>query len=131
MPRKATPQSPDMQKIIALIKEYCANNNLNVLALSREVGVSQPALYRFVNGERKTITLTARKCMDYVNTRHNRHKTGEIARNPTTDDGYGLIENAAKSLWDGDPCTAKLVASIIRALKPTIEIATAAIKGST
>ncbi len=133
MPRKATPQSPDVQNVIARIKSYCKSSNTCIFALSRAAGVSQSALTRFINGERKTITPTASKCLAYVNYQHNWHNWhngNEKEIESFSENGYNIIENAAKSLWDGDPRTVEFVASIIRTLKPAVEIAMMAFKGS-
>lgn len=133
MPRKATPQSSEVQKVIATIQGYCKSNNISILALSHAVKVSQSSLNRFINGERKTVTPTANKCLSHINSQHNWHNwhnDNKDANEPNPANGYSvIIENAAMSLWDGDPRTVELIASIIRGLKPAVEIAIAPTKG--
>jgi hypothetical protein len=89
---------------------------------------------RFMNGERKTITGTARRVLGHIEKQHNWHMWHESdkIRAPagTADAGYDLIEDAVKSLWDGKPQTAGLVASLIKALKPVLDIAISAAAGS-
>jgi hypothetical protein len=134
MPRKASPQSSDVRDAISSIVSFCEGSNISILALSRSAQVSQSALSRFIDGKRKTITPTARKCIAYVNNQHNwhnRHNVDTVGLRVVGIEGSELIENAAKSLWDGDPCTEELVASVIRTLKPTVEIMLAAIRGKT
>lgn len=134
MPRKATPQDANVPKIIARIKGFCANESTSTLALSRAAGVSQPSLFRFLNGERKTITATARKVIEHIDTRHNWHNwhSDAIIKNSHAMDhaGYSLIQDAVMSLWDGDRRSAELLASLIKALKPAIELVATANKDS-
>ncbi len=122
MPRKAASYDPRVQKAIAKIKDYCDSENTNISVLSRSAGVSQPALSRFINGERKTLTMTAEKVLFYLGTQHNWHNRHNAVQSSVSDD-YGLIEEAARSLWDGSHDTAELLASLIRALKPAVDIA--------
>jgi hypothetical protein len=69
-----------------------------------------------LKGDRKTITSTARIVLKYIdedNKRHNWHSHATIPNE---------IEDAVRYLWDGKPQSADLVASLIRALKPVLEI---------
>ena len=128
MPRKAIPQSNDVADAIAKIQRHCRQSDTSILALAKASGVSQSALARFVDGERKTVTETARKALAYLDSRHKQHywhNDGRIAAEAGSDlGGYRLIDDAARFLWDGKPQTAELVASLIRALKPAVEMAT-------
>ncbi len=117
MPRKARPQQVGVTEAIQRIDVFRQRSSLSVLALAKLCSVNQPALARFLKGDRKTITATARivlKFIDENNKRHNWHSHATIPN---------VIEDAVRSLWDGKPQSADLVASLIRALKPVLEIA--------
>jgi hypothetical protein len=84
-----------------------------------------------MNGERKTITDAARKTLEHIDNRHNRHNQDKHPKNSNNPDhGYHLIESAVKSLWDGNPDTAELIASLIRALKPALDVVGASSQSS-
>lgn len=126
MPRKASQQSPETAAIVQQIQDHCARTNTSVLSLSKQVGVQQSALTRFLAGERKTITTTARKVMTHLGIRHNQHnRHNDILRpDPQVDEeGCRLINSAISSLWDGRRQSAEIIASLVIALKPALEIA--------
>lgn len=130
MPRKAITKKPEVAMAIEQIKQYCRHTNISPLALSREVGVGQPALCRFLNGERKTITSTAQKVLDHVNSWHNWHNDDAIIiQGDKKAANYKVIEDAVMSLWDGNRNTAELIASLIKALKPALDMAKAVTTG--
>lgn len=117
MPRKARPQQADVIEAIRRIDVFRQRSALSVLALAKLCGVSQPSLARFLNGNRKTITLTAHTVLKFIedaNKQHNWHSRATIPRE---------IEDAVRCLWDGKPHSIDLVASLIRALEPVLEIA--------
>ena len=124
MPRKAIAQAPGVSAAIERILLYSESTDVSIFKLSREAGVSQSALARFISHERKTVTRTARKVLDHVNKQHkwhNRHRDVIIPETP--DGGYQLIENAVTSIWDGNRHTAELLAALIKALKPVLALA--------
>lgn len=130
MPRKTTPQSPEVSAAIKQIELYCNRTNTSINQLSKQTGVSQPALARFMQGNRKSITNVAKKALFHINKRHKRHNwhNGGITASINADnDDYQLIESAVNALWDGNPMTAEFIASFIHALKPALALATAAI----
>jgi hypothetical protein len=117
MPRKPTIKDLDVDAAIDRIKQHCVGTATSLNALSRVAGVSQPALYRFVHGDRKTITPTARRVLAHINGQHNWHNqhSGEDHA-----DGYQIIGDAVNSVWDGRIQTAELLAALIRAIKPVL-----------
>lgn len=117
MSRKARPQQVGVPEAVQRIDVFRQRSSLSVLALAKLCGVNQPALARFLNGDRKTITSTARIVLKFIEEDSNRHKWHSYATIPN------VIEDAVRSLWDGKPQSADLVASLIRALKPVLEIA--------
>ena len=124
MPRKATPKAQEVDAAIEKIGLHCSHEKININALAEEAEVCQSSLWRFMNGERKTITDAARKTLEYIDNWHNRHNHDKHPKNSNNPDhGYHLIEGAVKSLWDGNPNTAELIASLIRALKPALDVA--------
>lgn len=130
MPRKATPQSPEVSVAIKQIEMYCNRTNTSINQLSKQAGVSQPALARFMQANRKSITNVAKKVLFHINKRHKRHNwhNNDITTPANADnDNYQLIESAVKTLWDGNPMTAEFIASFIHALRPALALATAAI----
>lgn len=101
------------------INAYCRRSTLSILALARLSKVGQPSLARFLNGERKTLTSTARIVLKFIDdeegySRHNQHNHATIPPE---------IEDAVRTTWDGNPRSAELLASLIRALKPALDAA--------
>lgn len=134
MPRKATPAQPDVADAIIAIQLYCQTTGVSILSLSAQVGVAQSALARFISGERKSITATAKKVLAHIGRRHNRHNwhnDDDILATPQNNDqeGYRLIHDAISSLWDGKRHSAELIAAFVLALKPALEIAVDAQSG--
>lgn len=126
MPRKASQQSPETATIIQEIKDYCVSTNTSVLALAKQAGVQQSALTRFLSGDRKTVTNTANKVLKHLGIRHNQHnRHNAILKNdPKLDEeGCRLINSAISSLWDGRRQSAEIIAALVIALKPALEIA--------
>jgi hypothetical protein len=126
MPRKASQPSPEAATIVQEIQDHCARTNTSVLSLSKQAGVQQSALTRFLSGERKTVTTTAKKVMAHLGIRHNQHNRHNdiLDPNPQLDEeGCRLINSAIRSLWDGRRQSAELIASLVVALKPALEIA--------
>lgn len=83
-----------------------------------------------MQGNRKSVTDVAKKALLHVNNRHNWHSWHnsevQIAISADTD-GYQLIENTVKNLWDGNPTTAEFIASFIQALRPALALAISAL----
>ena len=126
MPRKASKQSPETATIIQEIQEHCARTNKSVLSLAKQAGVQQSALTRFLSGERKTVTNTAKKVMAHLGIRHNQHNRHNDILMPNQHldaEGCRLINNAISSLWDGRRQSAEIIASLVIALKPALDIA--------
>ena len=119
MPRKAKPQQVGVKEAIQRIDAYRQLSSLSVLSLSRLCAVNQPSLARFLKGDRKTITSTARIVLDFIDENNKQHKQHNRHSHATIPDE---IEAAILYLWDGKTHSADLVASLIRALKPILEI---------
>lgn len=115
-----------MATAIELIEDYCARAKISVLALANEAQVQQSALSRFLKGERKTVTETAKQVIRHVNYRHNRHNRHTAILKPDSgldEEGCRLINSAINTLWDGRRQSAEIIASLVIALKPALEIA--------
>ena len=126
MPRKASQQSPNVKVLIQEILDYCHSTNTSILALSKQAGVQQSALARFLNGERKSVTSTARQVSKFLHNRHNWHNQHSdiLEKNFEPDhEGLRLINSAIESLWDGHLRSAEIIAALVTALKPALEIA--------
>jgi hypothetical protein len=126
MPRKASPTSPDVASAVLQIKAYCEETTTSVLALSQNAGVEQSALARFLSGERKSITPAAKKVLALIGERHNRHNQHSdtlVHQHKSDAHGCRLINEAINSLWDGRRQSAEVIASLVLALKPAIELA--------
>lgn len=133
MPRKSSVPEADVALRIAEISAYIEQENTNVFALAKAAGVEQSALTRFLNGERKKVTPSARKVLGFIHSRHNWHKPSMSGNDtlraaPSQQDlaGLELINAAVMELWDGERRTATVIASLISALKPTYNIVMAA-----
>ena len=122
MPRKATIKHPEVDTAIEQISHFCSIANTNINELAKVSDVQQSALWRFMEGHRKTLTGTARKVLNYIDNWHKYHNQNAIDANDY-EHGRRLIESAALSLWDGDPKTAKRSASLILALRSIIDLA--------
>jgi hypothetical protein len=127
MSRKAISTHPDVKIAIEKIKRHCTSNRISTLALAKNARVSQPALARFLKGERKTLTPVASATLSHIDNwhnRHNEHKDAILGKPQKIDqEGYRLIIEAIESMWDGQYQSAQLIASLVVALKPTLEIA--------
>lgn len=124
MSRKATPKRPEVDTAIEQISHFCSFAQTNINELAEIAGVQQSALWRFMEGQRKTLTETANKVLGYINNWHKCHNLKSVPHGTDEyEQGRRIIENAALSLWDGDPKTAKRSASLILALKPIIDLA--------
>lgn len=124
MPKKTTNKSAGVASAIKAIRAYCESVNISINQLSKEVGVGQSSLFRFVNGERRTLTATAKKTLSYVNKQHNWHNletnfSGAVVES----EEYKIIEDAVLSYWDGSRQSAKLLAEIIKAISPFVAMA--------
>ncbi len=117
MPRKATPTQDGVAEAIGRINAYRQRSSLSTLSLAKQSKVSQPALARFLNGERKTLTPTARIVLEFIENGHERHNWHSHARLPP------VVEDAVRTILDGGPQFAEALASVIRALKPVIDAA--------
>lgn len=118
MPRKAIPVQDGVDEAVKRINAYCRRSALSVLALARLAKVNQPSLARFLNGERKSLTSTARIVLKFIDEERNQHNWHSHATIPAE------IEDAVRTTWDGNPQSAELLASLIRALKPVLDAAT-------
>ncbi|MEX3691909.1 hypothetical protein AB3X91_09205 [Paraburkholderia sp. BR14263] len=125
MPRKATDAEPDVLLAIAKIDAFRQEQDICILSLARNAGVSQPSLCRFMRNERKSITKTAHAVLRHIDNWHKAHNaTGAIMPARDVDHaGLELIESAIRSLWDGDLRTAQILAPLILSLKPTLDLA--------
>lgn len=126
MPRKASQQSPETATIIQEIQDHCTRTNTSVLSLAKQAGVQQSSLTRFLSGERKTVTAAAKKVMAHLGIRHKQHnRHNDILRlsSHLDEEGCRLINNAIRSLWDGRRQSAEVIASLVIALKPALDIA--------
>lgn len=133
MPRKATTIDSEVPRAIKRIEDFCKERNTCVFTLAKSAGVSQPSLCRFLKFERKSVTKTAQKVLEHIDNWHNTHNlhSQAIMRPLGADDaGRELIESAIMSLWDGEFRSAQILAPLIRALKPTLEIAASMISDS-
>jgi uncharacterized protein YeaO (DUF488 family) len=129
MPRKSSAPEPETFRHIEEIRAYMKQKNTNVYALARAAGVNQSALARFLNKERKAITPSAQKVLDFIHNRHNWHNfsgsyddTLQPARVMQDLEGLELINAAVMKLWNGERDTAAVIASLIAALEPTYQI---------
>lgn len=122
MPRIEKPQDPEVPKAIEAIEAFCLRNSMTVNALAEKTGVSQPALCRFLAGNRKTLTSTAVKVLGRIHTWHN----ASYANPPTgvldKDTAHAIIVESALKLWDGDPSTSHLLSDFLTAVHPLYKI---------
>jgi len=127
MPRKATTPDPEVPIVIEKINRFRTSNAMSVLALAKDAEVSQPALKRFLDGDRKTVTSVAKATLSHIDSWHNRHNHSDGAiLSPIPKprrEGYDLMIGAIESLWDGQYQSAQLIASLVIALRPALEIA--------
>jgi len=123
MPRKAKPVDKEVPESIDRISAFMNSNNFNVNQLSKAAGVSQSALARFQNGERKTVTSTARRVLGYVNNRHKRHDVGGGDRMLPSSPAVSLtsLERAIRSNWELSAHAVSLLAAMIAAAAPILE----------
>ncbi|WP_156521456.1 hypothetical protein [Burkholderia sp. MSMB1589WGS] len=126
MPRKATPASVDVAPTVERIEAFCRARKISVLALANEAQVGQSSLCRFMHGERKTLTVTAERVLRYIDSWHNEHNAHSqaiMASASIDQTGRALLEQAILSLWDGELRSAQILAPLIQALKPVLDMA--------
>lgn len=133
MPKKSSTRNVAIPDCIEEICAYMKQQNTNPHALAKLVGVSQSSLARFLNSDRKSVTPSAQKVLDFIHYQHNWHKpimpendTLQLAVKQRDIAGLDLINAAVMELWDGEHRTASVIASLISALKPTFNIVMAA-----
>ena len=117
LPRKATPIQPDVQPTIERIESFRCKENISILALAKAAKTNQPSLARFLGGERKTVTSCARLVLRHIENldkQHNWHSRDSIPEG---------VEKAVRDIWDGNQQSADFLATLIRALKPALDVA--------
>lgn len=121
MPRIEKPQSPDVFDTIAKIKNFCELNRISVNHLARLSGISQSALYRFLDDDRKTVTPAAKEVLKIIDSWHKRDNAGnnikELDKHTVSE-----IMNAALELWDGDPATVGILSEFLKAMNPLYQV---------
>lgn len=129
MPRKATKKRPEVDAAIERISHFCSVANTNINKLAEIAGVQQSALWRFKEGQRKTLTAAAKKVLGYIDYWHKSHNLIEASNaNNDYEQGRRQIVNAALLLWDGNPKTVKRSVSIILALRPIVNLANSSVQ---
>lgn len=121
MPRIEKPQSSDVPATIAKINSFCESNSISVNQLARIAGVSQSALFRFLNDDRKNVTEAATQALKVVDSWHNYNN----ANNKSKDmDKHTVSEimKAALALWDGDPETLGILSEFLKAVTPLYQV---------
>lgn len=79
-----------------------------------------------MHSERKTLTATAERVLRYIDSWHNEHNlhSQAIMASASIDQtGRALLEQAILSLWDGELRSAQILAPLIQALKPVLDMA--------
>lgn len=125
MPRKASPPPVEVADDITEIKHFCDETHTSILALATHAGVAQSALARFVAGERKSTTRSARRVLEFIRSRHNWHNrhSAILADTDAFDaEGVRIINAAITQLWDGQRDSAEIIAALMLALRPAIEL---------
>lgn len=127
MPRIAKPKPVEVDELIALFQEYCDNESVNVSRLAKLSNVSQSALARFVGGERKTVTVTARRVLAYINKQHKTHRLdleGKMMRGEraSATNPLDVVNTAIRTHWDGSRAGAELLAAVIAAAFPLLRL---------
>lgn len=121
MPKKTTDKTADVALARKMIRAYCTDQSISINKLSQCIGVNQSALFRFVNGERRSLTKTAKKAMEYVKKGSKWHNSQVDFSDAVPDsEGYRIIEDAVLSCWDGSRRSAELLADVIKALSPIV-----------
>lgn len=112
-----------VQEAIDRINFYCDQRGLSVNAFAKLVEVGQPTLCKFLNHQRVGIPKCAKKALQFIEESHNWHNSGGMHADL---DGRRMIDEAARSIWDGSFESAVIVASLIQALGPAVDVVTKA-----
>jgi hypothetical protein len=120
MPRIKKPPTPDVPVTIAKINNFCESNGISVNHLAHLAGVGQPALYRFLEGKRKTVTIAAHQAVKIIDSWHNNN----YVMNAKHMDKHTASEimKLVLALWDGDPETLGTLSEFIRAAAPLYQV---------
>lgn len=107
---------------IRLIRDHLISAKTNINQLAKEVNVSQSGLFRFMNGERKTVTPMARQVLMYIDNLHKQHgaATGNMLGDPI-DAALVPIADAIRARGPLSARSLSLLAAIISAVVPMLE----------
>lgn len=116
MPKYAIDPHPDVIAGRSRLLDYLVSSNTTETALSRECGIPQYTISRFLHGHIKSLTPTVKKLLTYADIRIlNRH--GAVVDDPR-------IQRALVNAWDGTDGGIELLARAIDALGPVIRNST-------
>lgn len=108
-----------IQEAIDRIKFYCDQHGLSVNAFAKLANVGQPSLFKFLNHQRAGIPRAARAALTFIEKSNNWNRV----RGRGIDlEGQRIIDEAINSIWDGRYESAVVVASLIQALKPAVDV---------
>ena len=97
---------------------YLRKKAMTPTAFSREVGVDQATVQRFLTGRTKTITPAVRKMLAYASIKEKdciNASVGSALDNPQ-------IRQALERVWDGSDGSAKLLARLIVIVAPLVAL---------
>ena len=100
------------------LEAYLRKKAMTHTALSREVGVDQATVQRFLTGRTKTITPAVRKMLAYASIKEKdciNASVGSALDNPH-------IRQALERVWDGSDGSAKLLARLIVTVAPLVAL---------
>ena len=125
MSRKARPPAADVQPNIERISSFVKSHNINLNQLAANAKVSQSALCRFMLGERKTLTTTAKQVLSYIDNRHKWHDGGAAARMEASPQPSSLapIEDVIRANWQLSAGSARLLVAMVAAVAPVLKSA--------
>lgn len=118
MPRIAKPPAPELPRLRRELATYLEQIGSNPNSFSKEMGVSQSTVQRFLAGRTKNITEGIRPLLVYAGIR-----TEEcIVENPQPPDimGHERIKQALAKVWNGDEASASVLAQFIEAVGPLL-----------
>jgi hypothetical protein len=113
MPRFSIPADDKVSQARALLATYLAQPGRSEMDLSRQSGVRQYTISRFLTGRTKSLTPDVRKFLGYAE-----NGIGMSIEKLTSDP---RVQRALGSAWDGSEQGISLIADTIAALAPVLK----------
>ncbi|HVZ17823.1 MAG TPA: hypothetical protein VG897_11940 [Terriglobales bacterium] len=114
MPRSALKTDPRVEHVRGLLREYLRTERGRQIRLERATGVKQYTISRFISGRTRKLSADIRLVCKYaeISTENGIEFHSDNAR----------LQAALSKVWDGKPETAEVIAMLIEAMGPLVQM---------